>query len=562
MTQQVIARSGYWTSLGRSLNQRADARDSSAFICKSLRLICDSNTLRVNSPLATVGALSNPRSFVTADALDDERAALGERLGLSDPALIRNRCYVNGRWLGAASGDTFPVDDPATREKLISVPNLSADETHTAIADAAAAFPSWSSMTAAARSTMLRRWHDLIVQHSDDLAKIMVAEQGKPAREAEGEMSYAASFVEWFSEEARRTYGEIIPSHDGDSRLFVLRQPVGVVAAVTPWNFPAAMVTRKAAAALAAGCVVVLKPSEETPLSALALVALAERAGLPPGVLNVVTGDAETVGGALASSDAVRKLSFTGSTDVGKSLQRRCADTVKRTSMELGGNAPFIVFDDADVNAAVDGAMTSKFRNSGQTCVCAQRFLAHASVADDFAEKLAARAAALVGGGDPGPLINDQAMEKVEAHVADALERGARALTGGERARPEGAPDDAPFSYYRPTVLAECARDARIFSEETFGPVAAVFSFETEAEAIAMANDTRSGLAAYVYTSDAERMWRVGEALEAGMVGANTGAVSTAVAPFGGVKESGVGREGGKQGIDEYLEVKYMCVRA
>lgn len=571
MTQHLIARSGYWSTLGHRLNAQHDVHDSSAFVCKAIRLICDNNWRRRNSPLAVVGALSNPRSFASAEAgLSESCAELASRLGLVDAALVRDRCYVGGAWVEAARDGPaarFPVHDPATRDALLTVPDFDAPDALAAIDAAKRSQKAWAQKTAAARATLLRRWHDLILEHREDLAKIMVAEQGKPRKEAEAEVTYAASFVEWFSEEARRTYGEVIPSHDGDSRMFALRQPVGVVAAICPWNFPCAMVTRKAAAAMAAGCCVVVKPSEETPLSALALAALAERAGVPGGVLNVITGaDADAVVGALADSKDVRALSFTGSTEVGKSLGARCAKTVKKTSLELGGNAPFVVLADADLDAAIEGALRSKFRNGGQTCVCAQRFIVHASLADRFAEGLADRAERLkIGiGSDPatevGPMINQDAVEKVERHVTDALAKGARRVTGGKRAYPDGTPTNGTGTFYAPTVLANCDASMAVHREETFGPVAAVFSFETEREAIAMANDSDSGLAGYVYTRDGEAMWRVAEALECGIVGANTGAVSVAAAPFGGVKESGIGREGGRQGIDEYLEVKYLCM--
>ena len=545
---------------------------------------------------AAASASASASASIPDDTVCEAARAMAERIGVRDAALIRTKCLIGGEWVGAASSDTdastIPVTNPATGEMLVRVPNLGATATRAAVAAAEAAFPAWSRTSAASRSALLRRWNDLILEHADDLARIMVAEQGKPMVEAKGEVGYAASFVDWFAEEARRTYGEVIPSHNpDDSRLFALRQPVGVTAAITPWNFPLAMITRKAAAALAAGCVMVIKPSELTPLSALALGTLATRAGIPSGVLGIITGDAAEIGDVLTSHPIVRKLSFTGSTAVGKLLMRQCAGTVKRVSMELGGNAPFIVFEDADVDAAVDGAMASKFRNSGQTCVCAQRFLVHASVADEFATKLADRASKLVVGPglggkgkgdgvvvvtDQGPLINAAAVAKVEAHVADAVSKGARVLTGGARVFPPGTttatatatPGDSGSgsgssgggTFYAPTVLTKCSADMRVFREETFGPVAPIATFETEAEAIAAANDTPAGLASYVYTRDVGRLWRVGESLRFGIVGANTGLISTAGAPFGGVKESGVGREGGKHGMDEYLDIKYVCM--
>ena len=478
------------------------------------------------------------------------------RLALSRPDLLREACLVGGRWVGGAS---LPVFNPATGAELGRVPELGAAEAEQAVAAAAAALPAWRAATARTRADVLRRWFELILRHQEDLARLLTAEQGKPLAEARAEVAYAASFVEWFGEEAKRAYGDLVPAPAGARRILVLKQAVGVTAAITPWNFPAAMVTRKAAPALAAGCTMVVKPSEFTPFSALALVALAEEAGVPPGVLSVVTGDAASIGAVLTGDARVRKFSFTGSTRVGKLLAGRCAETVKRVSLELGGNAPFVVFDDADLDAAVAGALASKFRNPGQTCVCANRFYVQAGIHDAFAAALAARVAALsVGDGltgphDQGPLINFAARDKVEAHVADAVASGASVLAGGARAPGEGA-------FYQPTVLSDVPRAALLCREETFGPVAGLVRFDTEAEALALANDTAAGLAAYVYTSDTGRAWRMGEGLEYGMVGVNTGLVSTEVAPFGGVKESGLGREGSRYGLDEYLELKALTL--
>lgn len=475
---------------------------------------------------------------------------------IEDPDLLREQCLIGGEWRGAGS---IAVTDPATGETLAHVPELTADDTRAAIEAADAALPAWRALLAGERARILRRWFDLMIQHQDDLAMILTREQGKPLAEAKGEIAYAASFIEWFAEEAKRVYGETIPAHRKDARIVVIRQPVGVVAAITPWNFPAAMITRKAAPALAAGCTVVLKPATQTPLTALALAVLAERAGVPAGVFNVLTGSSRIIGGELTGNPLVRKLSFTGSTEVGKTLMAQCAPTMKKLSMELGGNAPFIVFDDADLDAAVEGAIASKYRNSGQTCVCVNRFLVQRSVADAFAAKLAGAVAALkVGAGTQqgvvqGPLIDDKAVEKVEAHIADALAKGGRVLTGGHR-------HALGHSFFEPTVIAGATPDMDLAREETFGPVAPLFLFDTEAEAIALANDTEVGLAGYFYTRDLARAWRVGEALEVGMVGINTGLISTEVAPFGGIKESGTGREGSRHGIDDYLEMKYLCM--
>ncbi|NCA70245.1 MAG: NAD-dependent succinate-semialdehyde dehydrogenase [Sphingobacteriia bacterium] len=480
-------------------------------------------------------------------------------MNIQDHRLLPHLAYVGGDWVAADSRRTLSVSDPATGEVIAEVPNLGATDTRRAIEAAALALPAWRALTAAERGQRLRCWHDLMLEHQEDLARIMTAEQGKPLAESRGEILYAASFLDWFAEEARRVYGDIIPPHQTDKRLLVLKQPIGVCAAITPWNFPSAMLTRKAAAALAAGCTLVARPSSETPLSALALAVLSERAGIPAGVFNVITGDAGPIAAELTSHPLVRKLSFTGSTRVGKALMRQCADSLKKLSLELGGNAPFIVFDDADLDAAVTGAIQSKYRNTGQTCVCANRFLVQEGIHDAFAARLAARVATLrVGPGQmpevaQGPLINAAAMAKVEAQIADALAKGARVLTGGARHALGG-------TFFQPTVLTEVAPGMRVAREETFGPLAPLFRFGTETEAIAMANDTEFGLAAYFYTRDLARAWRVSEALEYGMVGINSGLVSTAVSPFGGVKESGMGREGSRYGIEEYLEIKSICI--
>ncbi|MFN3751346.1 MAG: NAD-dependent succinate-semialdehyde dehydrogenase [Thiobacillus sp.] len=463
----------------------------------------------------------------------------------------------HGEWQSAGDGASFDVHNPANGTRIGSVPRCAAADVERAIEAAHAAFPAWRDLTAKARAQLLRRWFDRILAHRDDLAAIMVAEQGKPLSEARGEIDYAASFIEWFAEEARRVYGDVVPSPWADRRMFTLRQPVGVAALITPWNFPAAMLTRKAGAALAAGCTVVAKPSSQTPFTALALAELAQRAGLPPGVLNVVTGDAATIGGVLTSHPLVRKVSFTGSTAVGRQLLAQCAPTLKHVSLELGGNAPFLVFDDADLDAAVAGALASKYRNSGQTCVCANRVFVQEKIYDAFAEKFSAAVSQLkVGDGftpgvETGPLISPAALEKVEAHVADALARGATLLTGGHRHALGG-------QFFEPTVLAGCTPDMQVCRDETFGPVAPLIRFHDDAEAIRLANDTDYGLAAYAYTRDLARAWRVAERLEYGMVGINAGVISTAEAAFGGVKQSGLGREGGRGGIDAYLDVKYV----
>ncbi|WP_414440284.1 NAD-dependent succinate-semialdehyde dehydrogenase [Burkholderia sp. 22PA0106] len=468
--------------------------------------------------------------------------------------------YIGGEWHEAAPGEaTYAVLNPATGETIVQVARGGEAETRQAIAAAERAWPAWRALTAKERGARVKRWGELMLQHRDALAELLTREQGKPLAEAKGEVGYAASFFEWFAEEAKRMYGDVIPSPKPNSQIIVTKEPVGVVAAITPWNFPLAMITRKAGPALAAGCTMVLKPSEETPLSAFALAVLAERAGIPAGVFNVVSGDAVAIGGALTASPVVRKLSFTGSTRVGKLLAQQSADTLKKLSLELGGNAPFIVFDDADLDAAVEGAMASKFRNTGQTCVCVNRFLVQDGVYDAFTARLADAVRklrvgnALAGEVDQGPLINAAALDKVERHVADATGHGARALTGGRRHALGG-------TFYEPTVLADVAADALIAEEETFGPVAACFRFATEDEAIAAANDTPFGLSAYFYTRDLGRAWRVSAALESGMVGINDGIISTEVAPFGGVKQSGLGREGSKYGMDEYVELKYLMM--
>ncbi|MCP5290365.1 MAG: NAD-dependent succinate-semialdehyde dehydrogenase [Burkholderiaceae bacterium] len=480
---------------------------------------------------------------------------------LADPTLLKTAALIDGQWVDGSA--RFDVVDPATGRKLADVARLGAAEAESAIAAADRAWPAWRAKTAKERAAILMKWFALLHQHADDLARIMTAEQGKPLAEARGEVVYGASFIEWFAEEAKRVYGETIPTTDANKRYLVLRQPIGVCAAITPWNFPIAMITRKVAPALAAGCPVVIKPAEATPLSALAAAELAQRAGMPDGVLNVITSDADgsvAIGKLLCASDTVRHLSFTGSTEVGRILAAQCAPTVKKISLELGGNAPFIVFDDADLDSAVEGAMVSKYRNAGQTCVCANRFYVQAGVYDAFVDRLAAKARGIkLGSGfEPGvaqgPLIDDAAVAKVEQHVADAVAKGARVVVGGTRA--SGLGD----RFYTPTVLADVAPDMLCAREETFGPVAPVFRFETEAEAIRLANATEFGLASYFYSRDIGRIFRVGEALEYGMVGVNTGLISTAEVPFGGVKQSGLGREGARQGMDDYVELKYLCL--
>jgi succinate-semialdehyde dehydrogenase/glutarate-semialdehyde dehydrogenase len=477
---------------------------------------------------------------------------------LKDARLFREACYVDGQWIRADSGQTISVDNPATREIIGRVPKLNGPETRHAIDAANNAFPAWSKKTAKERAAVLRRWFDLMMANQDDLARLMTLEQGKPLAESRGEVAYAASFLEWFGEEATRVYGDTIPQHQADKRIVVIKQPIGVVACITPWNFPLAMITRKAAPAIASGCTVVVKPAEQTPFSALALAELAERAGVPKGVFNVVTGSPAEIGAELTGNPIVRKLSFTGSTEVGKILMAQCAGTIKKLSLELGGNAPFIVFEDADLDAAVEGAIASKYRNTGQTCVCANRLLVEDAVYDAFAEKLAEAvkklkpAPGLEAGSTQGPLIDDAAVEKVESHIHDAQSKGAKILVGGKRHVLGGR-------FFEPTILTGVTTQMAVAREETFGPVAPLFRFKSEADAIALANDTEFGLAAYFYGRDIARVWRVAEALEYGIVGINTGIISTEVAPFGGVKESGLGREGSKYGMDEYLEIKYLC---
>jgi succinate-semialdehyde dehydrogenase/glutarate-semialdehyde dehydrogenase len=476
---------------------------------------------------------------------------------LTDIGLLRQQAFIGGQWVPARSGRRLEVLDPASGQHIGNVPACDEQDTRAAIAAAQQAFPAWSALTAHARAAMLRKWHDLMLQHADDLALLMTLEQGKPLAEAKGEILYGASFVQWFAEEGIRAYGETIPATQAGRRILSRKIPVGVCAAITPWNFPNAMITRKLAPALAAGCTVVVKPSDLTPFSALALAELGQRAGFPGGVLNIVTGLPEAIGGELTSNPTVRKLTFTGSTRVGKLLLRQCADTVKRVSMELGGNAPLIVFDDADLDQAIAGIMASKFRNSGQTCVCANRIYVQAGIYDRVAECLTKEVRQLrIGPGtEPGvtigPLINAAAIRKVESHVADAVAKGATVLHGGKTA-------EQGTQYYQPTVLSGASEEMLLASEETFGPVAALFRFDTEAEAIRRANDTPYGLAAYIFTGDVNRAFRVSEALESGMVGVNTGMISSAVAPFGGVKESGLGREGSHHGIDEFLEVQTL----
>ena len=482
-------------------------------------------------------------------------------LKLSDPTLLKSTALLAGNWSAAESGETFPVTNPATGQRLADVPNMGAAETRRAIEAAQAALPAWRELTGNARAQILRRWHDLILANHEDLAALMTAEQGKPLAESRGEIAYAASFVEWFAEEAKRVAGEILAHPQADKRIVVLKQPIGVTAAITPWNFPAAMITRKASPALAAGCVTIVKPAEQTPLTALALAELAVRAGLPAGVLQMMTGDARAVGGELTSNPIVRMVSFTGSTEVGRLLMAQSAPSIKKLSLELGGNAPFIVFDDADLDAAIDGAIACKFRNTGQTCVCANRILVQDGIYDAFAAKLRERAAKLkVGDGtqpgvEQGPLIDEAAVRKADAHVADAKAKGGRIVLGGSRHAQLGA------TFFEPTMILDATPDMLCAREETFAPVAPLFRFQTEAEAIALANNTEFGLAAYFYTRDNARAWRVSEALEYGIVGQNTGIISNEVAPFGGMKQSGLGREGSHHGIEEYLEIKYVCVQ-
>jgi succinate-semialdehyde dehydrogenase/glutarate-semialdehyde dehydrogenase len=478
---------------------------------------------------------------------------------LKDARLLRQQCYINGEWVDAEGGEVLPVTNPANDQNIGTVPKLGATQTRQAIEAAQAAYPGWRARTAAERGRILRRWFELLLENQEDLAVLMTSEQGKPLAESRGEIAYAASFIEWFAEEGKRIYGDTIPAHQADKRIVVLKEPIGVCAAVTPWNFPAAMITRKAGPALAAGCTMVLKPATQTPFSALALAELAERAGVPHGVFNVLTGSAREIGAELTSNPIVRKLTFTGSTEVGRQLMAQCAADVKKVSLELGGNAPFIVFDDADLDAAVQGALISKYRNAGQTCVCANRILVQDGVYDAFADKFAEAVAGLnVGDGlqdgtTQGPLIDMAAVEKVEAHIEDALSKGGRLRLGGTRHALGG-------TFFEPTVITDTDSSMAVAREETFGPLAPLFRFGTEDEAIRMANDTEFGLAAYFYSRTLGRVWRVSEGLEYGIVGINTGLISTEVAPFGGMKSSGIGREGSKYGIEDFLEVKYLCM--
>ena len=478
---------------------------------------------------------------------------------LNSGDLFRQQCYIGGTWCDADGGETIEVTNPATDEVLGTVPKMGAAETRRAIEAANEALPAWRAKTAKERAVILRKWNDLLLANQDDLGLIMTSEQGKPLAEAKGEVAYAASFIEWFAEEGKRIYGDTIPPHQSDKRIVVIKEPVGVTAAITPWNFPAAMITRKAGPALAAGCTMVIKPASATPFSALAMAVLAEEAGVPSGVLSVVTGSAREIGGEITSNPIVRKVTFTGSTEIGKVLMEQCAGTLKKMSLELGGNAPFIVFEDADIDSAVEGAMMSKYRNMGQTCVCANRILVQDSVYEEFAAKLSQAVSGLnVGNGieagvNQGPLIDKAAVAKVEEHITDALSKGGRVVVGGNRHALGG-------TFFEPTIIADATAEMMMAREETFGPVAPLFRFETEDEAVAMSNDTEFGLASYFYSRDIGRVWRVAEGLEYGIVGINTGIISTEVAPFGGMKESGFGREGSKYGIEDYLEVKYLCI--
>jgi len=480
-------------------------------------------------------------------------------IALKDPSLLRHQCYINGAWLDAADGATLAVHNPATGAALGSVPYMGAADTAAAISAANAAWPAWRKKTAKERSALLRKWNDLMLENADDLALIMTVEQGKPLAEAKGEIAYAASFIEWFAEEGKRVAGETLQSPWPDRRLVVTKEPIGVCAAITPWNFPSAMITRKVGPALAAGCPIVVKPAELTPYSALALAVLAERAGIPAGVFNVITGDARAIGAEMTSNPVVRKLSFTGSTAVGRLLMQQCAPTIKKLSLELGGNAPFIVFDDADLDAAVEGAIASKYRNAGQTCVCANRLYVQDGVYEAFAAKLVAAVARLkVGNGveagvTQGPMIEEKAVLKVEQHVADAVAKGGKVLAGGAR-------HALGHSFFQPTIIADVTSEMLVASEETFGPLAPLFRFHKDEDVLAMANNTEFGLAAYFYSRDIGRIWRVAEGLESGMVGVNTGLISNEIAPFGGVKQSGLGREGSTYGMDDYLVIKYICM--
>ncbi|MBI1453435.1 MULTISPECIES: NAD-dependent succinate-semialdehyde dehydrogenase [Acinetobacter] len=478
---------------------------------------------------------------------------------LKNTDLLKQQVYINGQWTDATDGKSFAVTNPATGEEIARVPSATEAQVTAAVEAAETALASWKLTTAKERSALLRKWFNLMVEHQEDLAVILSTEQGKPITESRGEILYGASFIEWFAEEAKRTYGDVIPHDKQGRRLVVIKQPVGVVAAITPWNFPNAMITRKVGPALAAGCTVIIKPASETPLSALALVALAEQAGIPKGVINVVTGSSREIGGVLTTHPAVKKVSFTGSTGVGKLLMEQCSSTMKKVSMELGGNAPFIVFEDANLDKAIEGAIASKFRNSGQTCVCTNRVLVHESIHDAFLEKLVAEvnklkvAPAFEQGAEQGPLINEKSVEKIEEHIADAVSKGAKIVAGGKR-------HALGHTFFEPTVLSGVTQDMLVAKDETFAPLAPVFKFSTDAEAIQMANDTEFGLASYIYTESLSRAWKVGEALEYGMVGINEGLISTEVAPFGGIKESGSGREGSKYGIEDYMEIKYMCM--
>ncbi len=478
---------------------------------------------------------------------------------LNDMTLFRQQAMIDGQWRDAPNGDVMAVTNPANGEQLGSVPKMGADETREAIEAANRALPAWRALTAKERANILRRWFDLMMENQDDLARLMTLEQGKPLAEAKGEISYAASFIEWFAEEGKRIYGDTIPGHQADKRLLVIKQPIGVTAAITPWNFPAAMITRKAGPALAAGCTMVIKPANETPFTALAMAELANQAGIPQGVINVVTGQSREIGAVFTGDERVRKLSFTGSTEVGRVLMRQCAESIKKLSLELGGNAPFIVFDDADIDKAVEGALIAKFRNAGQTCVCVNRLYVEDGVYDRFAEKLQQAVEKLrIGDGlqdgvTTGPLIDEKAVAKVEEHIADAIAKGAKVVTGGK-------PHALGGNFFQPTILVNVPDSAKVAKEETFGPLAPLFRFKDEADVIAQANDTEFGLAAYFYARDLSRVFRVGEALEYGIIGINTGIISTEVAPFGGVKASGLGREGSKYGIEDYLEIKYMCI--
>src|SRR5689334_812489 len=479
-------------------------------------------------------------------------------LDLADPSLLRQQCHVDGAWVAADNGTTMPVVDPATGELVGTAPMFGAAETKRAIEAAHRAYPAWRAKTAKERSAVLRKWNDLMLANADDLARILTAEQGKPISESKGEVTIGAAYVEWFAEEAKRVYGDVIPTIGNDRRLVVVKEPVGVCAAITPWNFPSSMITRKVSPALAAGCTVIIKPAEATPFCAFALAELAHRAGMPPGVLNVITGDAPAIGGEMCANPTVRKLSFTGSTEVGRLLMQQVAPTIKKISLELGGNAPFIVFDDADLDAAAEGAMQSKYRNAGQTCICANRMFVQDGIYDAFAAKLTEKVRALkVGPGTEagvtqGPLIDSHAIAKVEDHVSDAVSHGARVAAGGRRHSLGGL-------FYEPTVLTHVTPTMKIFREETFGPIAPLIRFKDDAEVIELANRTEYGLASYFYSRDIGRIWRVAEALEYGMVGVNTGLITTEVAPFGGMKQSGLGREGARYGIDEFVEVKYVC---